>query len=275
MAATALRIDSTLRLNDGTLIPRLGLGVYQSRGSACFTAVSHALKGGYRLIDSAQLYGNEKEVGQAVLSEDGWKREDIWVTTKIWDSQHGYREASKSIDRSLKDSTLSYFDCILIHSPNPGREKRLETYRALIDAKKAGKVKSIGVSNYGVKHIQELMSNYPNDPPSMNQIELSPFFQRREIVKECSKHNIAIESYSPLGKGAFIDLPELKQIGKTYNKTPAHVLIRWCLQSGFIVLPKSVTPQRIEANADVYDFDLSESDMKKLNEMETGNGITW
>lgn len=194
---------------------------------------------------------------------------------QIWDSQHGYDAASKSIDRSLKDSTLSFFDCVLIHSPNPGREKRLETYRALIDAKKAGKVRSIGVSNYGVKHIQELLAKFPDDPPSMNQIELSPFFQRGEIIKECSKHNIAVESYSPLGKGAFIDLPELKQISKNYGKTPAHVLIRWCLQSGFVVLPKSANPQRIEANADVFDFSLTEGDMKKLDEMETGYGITW
>jgi diketogulonate reductase-like aldo/keto reductase len=148
-------------------------------------------------------------------------------------------------------------------------------------------------SNYGVKHIQELMAKYPDSPPSMNQIELSPFFQRKSIVKECYKHNIAIESYSPLGKGAFIDLPELKEIGKvgfvyvvdldsflprifqSYGKTPAHILIRWCLQSGYIVLPKSANPQRIEANADVYDFELVEKDMKKLNEMETGQGITW
>ncbi|UZJ52854.1 hypothetical protein CBS101457_002174 [Exobasidium rhododendri] len=271
----ALRLDSTLKLNDGNLIPRLGLGVYLNKGPSCVNGVKHALKAGYRHVDSAQWYQNEKEVGQAVLAQEGWKREDVWVTTKIWDSAHGYDAATRSIENSLKQSALAYFDCILIHSPNPGSEKRLETYRALIDAKKAGKVKSIGVSNYGVKHIQELLAKFPNSPPSMNQIELSPFFQRKAIVNECLKHNIAIESYSPLGKGAHTDLPELKEIGKKYGKTPAHILIRWVLQSGYVVLPKSSNPQRIEANADLYDFVLDESDMKALNGMETGSGITW
>jgi hypothetical protein len=163
---------------------------------------------------------------------------------QIWDSAHGYDAATRSIDQSLKQSALSYFDLILIHSPNPGREKRLETYRALIDAKKAGKVKSIGVSNYGVKHIQELLAKYPDSPPSMNQIELSPFFQRKEIVNECLRHSIAIEAYSPLGKGAHTDRPELKEISKVSSSVRA-----WDRSELNLPLYSPITDEEIRQNA--------------------------
>lgn len=211
--ASSLSITSKLRLNDGVSIPRFGLGVYLSKGSAGTKAIQVALKNGYRHLDTAQFYGNEAEVGEAVR-KCGIDRKDIFVTSKVWDNAHGYEAAKKSIEKSLQVSGLDYFDLFLIHSPNPGKEKRLETYKALLEYKKLNKIKSVGVSNYGSHHIDELMAAYPHDPPSLNQIELSPFFQRSAIVKKCKEYDIAVEAYSPLGKGQFTDLPELKAIGK-------------------------------------------------------------
>lgn len=275
MSASPLSIASTLLLNDGVAIPRFGLGVYLTKGSAGTKACQYAIDdAGYRHLDTAQMYGNEAEVGQAV-QQSSVRRKDIFVTSKVWDSNHGYDKTLNSIEQSLKASGLSYFDLFLLHSPNPGKEKRLEAYRALIEAKKQGKVKSIGVSNYGPHHIDEVVQAFPNDIPSLNQIELSPFFQRREIVKKCKEHNIAVESYSPLGKGQFVDLPELKKIADRHGKTPAQVLIRWCLQRGFIVIPKSSNPGRIKENSEVFDFELTAADVEELDGMETGSGITW
>ncbi|CAO1620773.1 unnamed protein product [Parajaminaea phylloscopi] len=274
-ASAPLSITSTLLLNDGVAIPRFGLGVYLNRGTSCLRACKSAIEdAGYKSIDTAQLYANEREVGQAV-QESSTPRKELFITSKVWDSNHGYDRAMKSIDESLKASGLAYFDLFLIHSPNPGKEKRLEAYRALIEAKKQGKVRSIGVSNYGPHHIDEVVQKFPDHIPSLNQIELSPFFQRSEIVKKCQQHGIAVESYSPLGKGQFTDLPELKSIASRHGKTAAQVLIRWCLQRGFIVIPKSSNPSRIKENADIFDFELTSSDMQELDGMETGSGITW
>ena len=180
-----------------------------------------------------------------------------------------------SIDQSLKVSGLSYFDLFLLHSPNPGKEKRTEAYRALIEAKKAGKVKSIGVSNYGPQHIDEVCKAFPDEIPVLNQIELSPFFQRSAIVEKCKQHDIAIQAYSPLGKGGFTDLPELQTIAQKYKKSPSQILIRWSLERGFICIPKSSNAGRIEENADIFDFSLKAEDLKTLDGMETGSGITW
>lgn len=227
----SLSITSKVALRDGVSIPQFGLGVYLARGKDCVAAVHHAINAGYRHVDTAQWYENEAEVGEAVNTA-AVPREQIFVTSKVWDTNHSFEPATRSIDESLKKAKLDYFDLFLLHSPNPGKEKRLEAYRALIAAKKQGKVKAIGVSNYGPHHIDELVAAYPNDLPSLNQIELSPFFQRREIVEKCKQHGIQVESYSPLGKGAFVDLPELKTIAEKYQKSAAQVLIRWVLQKG-------------------------------------------
>lgn len=226
-----LSITTALALRDGASIPQFGLGVYLAKGSACVESIHNAIAAGYRHVDTAQWYENEAEVGQAINSASV-PRKDIFVTSKVWDTNHGYEPATRSIDESLRKAKLDYFDLFLLHSPNPGKEKRLEAYRALIAAKKAGKVKSIGVSNYGPHHIDELVQHYPDDLPVLNQIELSPFFQRGEIVKKCKEHNIAVESYSPLGKGQFVDLPEIRDVANKYKKSAAQVLIRWVLQMG-------------------------------------------
>ncbi|PWN43680.1 putative 2,5-didehydrogluconate reductase [Ceraceosorus guamensis] len=268
----SLNLASTIKLSDGRAIPQLGLGVYLSKGKEGEVAMQHAFKNGYRHLDGAQWYRNEAEMGRA-FHASGLKREDVWITTKV--TNHGYEKTLRSVDESLAVAKLDYYDLFLLHSPNPGRELRLEAWRGLIDAQKAGKVKSIGVSNYGVHHIQELLEKYPNNLPVVNQIEYSPFFQRNEIVRECLKHDIKIQSYSPLGKGAFVDLPELKQIADVHKKTPSQLLIRYVLQKGHIVIPKSVTPSRIEENADVYDFELSGQEIAKLDALETGSGVTW
>lgn len=274
MASSALRIESRLALNDGTNIPRLGLGVFQSRGAAAKQAVLAALAGGYRHVDTATLYGNEREVGEAVR-ESGLDRSALWITSKIWDSDHGYERALQSIKGSLQTSGLDYFDLMLIHSPQPGKHKRLETYRALMEAKDKGLVRSIGVSNYGVQHIQELLSANPKYPPSVNQIEISPFFQRQAICEACTKLGIVLEAYSPLGKGLHIENPDLKKVADKYSKTTAQILIRWSLQKDFVVLPKSQNPDRIKANANVFDFEITNEDLATLDALESGRGVTW
>lgn len=206
-------------------------------------AIKAALEAGYRHIDTAQLYGNEAETGEAVRSfcsgpgtktstphdDDkhgkGVSREQIFITSKVWDSSHGYEAALKSVDKSLKTAGLEYFDLFLLHSPNPGKQKRLEAYRALLQARKEGKIRSVGVSNYGVKHIDELLEAFPEekDRPVLNQIELSPFFQREEIVKRCREKKIEVQAYSPLGKGEHVNLPELKTIADVSSKSGANL----------------------------------------------------
>ncbi|KDN53024.1 aldo/keto reductase [Tilletiaria anomala UBC 951] len=270
--AKQLSIERRLKLNDGREIPQLGLGVYLSKGKEGERAVKAALDLGYRHIDSAQMYANEAEVGAAVLAS-GIPREQIFVTSKVWDSAQS--KCLVSVQDSVKKSGLGYLDLMLLHSPNPGKATRTKAYGDLIKAQKLGLVKSIGVSNYGSHHIEEVIAAFPDSPPAVNQIEVSPFFQRREIVNACLKHNILVEAYSPLGKGAHVDLPELHEIAKTYEKTPSQLLIRWSLQSGHICLPKSANPTRIKENSDIFDFVITENDMKKLDALETGSGVTW
>lgn len=246
-------------------IPALGLGVYQVPTRDALNCVSAALQAGYRHIDTAHVYRNEAEVGQAVL-ESGIPREEIFVTTKLWNSDQGYQNTLRAIDASLKDLGLDYVDLYLIHSPLPVQQ-RLPTWKAMEEILKSGKAKSIGVSNYGVRHLRELLANC-TIRPSINQLELHPFNTRNELVEFCEKEKIVLEAYSPLTRGRRLDHPGLLEIAKNYKKSAAQILIKWCLQRGFVVLPKSVTPQRIVENAEVFDFEITQSDMKKLNSFD-------
>ena len=258
-----------IHLNDGNTIPQLGLGVYLTPSP---DPVVYALQHGYRHIDTAQFYRNEQQVGDAI-KRAGIPREQLWVTTKIWDSNQGYEQTTSSLSDSLRKLQLEYVDMVLLHSPYPGREKRLASWKALEDAKDAGLVRSIGVSNYGPAHLDELAS--AKYPPSVNQIEVTPFFQRRSIIDVCRQRDIHIVAYSPFGKGAHVDDPRLSAIASKYGKSGPQLLLRWSLQHGYIVIPKSANPARISANADVFDFDISADDMHTLDGMESGEGVTW
>ena len=262
-----LKIDSRVTLSDGNIMPLLGLGVWDAKsGKETYDAVIHALKSGYRHIDTAEMYGNEKDVGSAVI-ESGLPREEIFITTKLWDSGMGYDHALKSFDISLRKLNLEYVDLYLIHWPEKG--SKLETWSALEKIKKEGRCRSIGVSNFAPKHLKEILNN-ADLLPAVNQIEMNPFLQQQEISSFCIKEKIHLTGYCPLARGTRFNNPILCRVAEETNKSAAQVMIRWALQSGHTVIPKSARPQRIEENADVFDFKLTEDQMKMLDELEEG-----
>jgi len=270
----SLSLNSAVKLSSGFNLPILGFGVYQIKGPSCVDSCLAAFKAGYRHIDSAVVYRNEEEVGEAVR-QSGFDREEIFLTSKITTRYAGYESATKMIDESLKKFGFDYIDLYLIHDPFSGKVKRLETYAALLDAQKAGKIRSVGVSNYGVHHLEEIRSEgLPT--PSVNQIELHPFCQQKPIVEYCKKYGIVVEAYSPLVCGMATDITLLK-VANEIKRTPFQVYIRWSLQRGFVPLPKSATPSRIVANANVFDFELSEEQMMALNTLDKGKdgAVTW
>ncbi|KAL3419386.1 putative aldo/keto reductase [Phlyctema vagabunda] len=267
-----LAITDVLSLSNSTVkIPRLGFGVYLSSTEQCARSCSTALKAGYRHIDTAQYYANEKEVGEAVR-QSGLKRSDVFITTKILSAGGSVEKSYQSLLDSVRkiDGEDGYVDLFLVHSPNAGAAARKEMYLALEKLLESGKTRSIGVSNWGIGHIEELKIFAKVYPPHVNQIELHVFSQQREIVSFCQKNGIIIEAYSPLVRNQKADDPTLNAVAKSYGKTTAQVLIRYCLQKDWVPLPKSDTPSRIEENANVYDFELSKDDMNKLDGLDQG-----
>ena len=262
-----LNIDSRVTLSDGNSMPFLGLGVWDAKsGKETYDAVIHALETGYRHIDTAEMYGNEKDVGSAVI-DSGLAREEIFITTKLWDSGMGYDHALNAFDESLRKLNLAYVDLYLIHWPEKG--SRQEIWSALERIKKEGRCHSIGVSNFAQKHLQELLTK-GNERPVVNQIEMSPFLQQQTISSFCRKENIHLTGYCPLARGKRFNDPVLCQVAEETNKTAAQVMIRWALRSGHTVIPKSVRPERIEENANVFDFNLNDEQMKMLDGLEEG-----
>lgn len=254
-------------------IPIVGLGVYLMPSDAAFNAVSYALQHGYRHIDTAHLYRNEQAVGNAIRASK-IPREEIFITTKLWNSDHGYASTLRACDKSLKELGVDYVDLYLVHSPLSPPQKRLDTWRAMEKILKSGKARSIGVSNYGVHHLKELFSNCEIHP-SINQLELHPFNLRKELVDFCHKENIVVEAYSPLTRGHRLNDPALVKIAEKHGKTTAQILIRWCVQKNFVTIPKSVKPARIHENSQVFDFELSDSDMAKLDSLDEGFVVGW
>ncbi|CAG8655445.1 2116_t:CDS:2 [Gigaspora margarita] len=262
-----LKMESTITLNNGNKIPVIGLGLFQTEsGQTAKQATLWALEAGYRHLDTAAMYANEKDVGIAI-AESKIPREDIFITTKIWNTgkfiANGYESTLKAADTSLKNLQSGYIDLLLLHSPLPGPQKRAESYKALQELVKRGLVKSIGVSNYGVKHLQELLDSNPEIKPAVNQIH--PWLTRSDIVSFCNKHNIVVEAYSPLTRGKKLNDPILTGIANKYGKTPAQILVRWGLQHNFVILPKSTKLERIIENANVFDFEIKKSDMETLD----------
>ena len=248
-------------------MPLLGLGVWEAHsGKETFNATLYALQSGYRHVDTAQMYGNEIDVGDAFRAS-GLKREEVFLTTKLWNSDHGYDAALRAFDNSLKRMKLDFVDLYLIHWPSRG--SNLQTWRALDRIRQEGRSRSIGVSNFAPKHIKELLEK-GNTRPVVNQIELNPFQQQQTIVSFCLQEKIHLTGYCPLVRGHRFNDPNIRRVAKETRKTAAQVMIRWALQRGQTVIPKSVRPQRIEENADVFDFNLSASQMEILNGLDQG-----
>ena len=262
-----LNISSRITLHDGNSMPLFGLGVWAAQsGKETYDAVFSALKTGYRHIDTAEMYGNEKDVGNAVI-DSGLNRDEVFVTTKLWDSGLGYDHALKAFDVSLQKMNLDYVDLYLIHWPEKGSQ--LKIWRALERIKKEGRSRSIGVSNFASRHLKELLVE-GSEHPAVNQIELSPFLQQEHIYSFCQKENIHLTGYCPLSRGNRFDDPNLSRIAKEMKKSAAQVMIRWALQRGHTVIPKSVSPERIGENANVFDFNLNNEQMKILDGLEEG-----
>lgn len=267
-----MTIDSTIKLNNNVEIPSLGFGVYLAKpGKETFNAVTWALEAGYRHIDTARAYKNEGDVGKAI-KESNIKREDVFITTKLWNEDQGYESALKAFDASMDELGFDYVDMYLIHWPLEG--KRRESWRALEKIYKEGRAKTIGVSNYTIKHLKE-MDNYAEIKPAMNQVEFHPFLYQEDLLEYCRIKNVQLEAYSPLARAEKLDDPNVKEIAKNYSKTPAQIMIRWSLQHDIVVIPKSVHKDRIRENADIFDFEISDADMEKLNSLNEEYRIAW
>jgi len=269
-----LSLSSTLALPKSHFkIPQLGFGVYQSPQETCIKSCLTALKAGYRHIDTAQYYDNEEQVGTAV-KQSGIPRSEMYITSKILaagnDVERSYHKVIESVEK-IDPGPNGYIDLFLIHSPNSGPAKRKIMWLALEKAKKEGRVREIGVSNYGKGHIEEMKEFAKVWPPVINQVELHPWCQQREAVEYCQSQEILMEAYCPLVRNQKANDPTLNVLAKKYDRSTAQVLLRWSLQKGWITLPKSDTPSRIEANADLYGFELSTEDMKTLDDLDEGD----
>jgi diketogulonate reductase-like aldo/keto reductase len=259
-----------LRLNDENMMPQLGYGVWRVSNEEAVTGVAEALRAGYRSIDTAAIYENEEGVGRAIAAS-GVPRGEIFVTTKLWNDKRSYDAALTAFDESLRRLRLDFIDLYLIHWPGVSGEGFVDAWRALIRLKEEGRVKSIGVSNFQTGHLQRLIDQ-TGIVPAVNQVELHPRFQQKELRAFHAQHGIATESWGPLGQGSLVTDEKLAAIGRKYGKTPAQVILRWHLDNGLIVIPKSVTPSRIRENIDVLDFRLDADDMRVIEAMDDRNG---
>ena len=253
-------------LSNGVEIPMIGLGVYDMYNDEAENAVQSAIELGYRLIDTASLYRNEKEVGNAVR-RSGIPRNEIFITTKVGNNDHGYDQTLKAYDLSLSLLGMEYVDLYLVHWPIPG--KRKETWKALETLYNEKKVRAIGVANYYAPFLDEL-SGYAHIAPMVNQVEFSPFLQPAGLLDRCKKDHILLQAYTPLIRGKKMDDPRLQQLSAQYKKTPAQVILRWDIQNGVCPIPKSVTRARQAENIDVFDFEIQAEDMEILNGCDEG-----
>jgi diketogulonate reductase-like aldo/keto reductase len=263
-------IASAYKLNNSVRIPALGFGTYKTQpGRETEDAVSFALKTGYRLIDTATYYRNEKDVGKAVR-DCSIPRKEIFVTTKIWNSDHG--DPIGAFEKSLSLLKIDYIDLYLIHWPvEKIRNRTWKTLTGLLDGNKC---RSIGVSNFTIRHLEELLAQ-TSVVPAVNQVEFSPFLFQKDLLDYCTRHKIQLEAYAPLTRGDKFEHPVVHAIAQKYSKTSAQVLLRWCVQHKVIPLPKSKTPQRIRENANIFDFSISAADMKKLDSLNENYRVTW
>ena len=263
-------LTDTYKLNNGVKIPIVGFGTWQTpSGEVAKNSVLAAINDGYRLIDTAAAYGNEESVGEGIKAS-GVDRHDLFVSTKLWNTDHGYDRTKKAIDSSLQKLGLDYLDLYLIHWPNPEAmranwaELNAESWRAMEEAVKAGKIRAIGISNFRREHIDALLKT-ATIKPAVNQNYINPSDMQKDLTAYNDKLGILNEAYSPLGTGGLLGNEAVGKVAKKYDKSPAQVLIRWSLQHGYLPLPKSVHAKYIKANTDIFDFEISSDDMKTLD----------
>lgn len=272
-------MNKNILLNNGISIPRVGLGLYKTTGESVVEKVIHvAMEAGYRLFDTAAIYMNEKEVGKALRST-AVERGNYFVTSKVWNDEQGYDSTLRAFDKTLDDLGLDYLDIYLIHWPLPsfrvrGEEKvypaiHKETWRALQVLAREGKVKTIGVSNFHKRDLLDILDS--EFRPALNQIEVHPYFYPKELIDFCQKENILVQAWRPIAKGSIQEDPLLKELSTKYNKTYAQVVLRWHLQKGISVIPKSITPERIISNIDLFDFEISQEDMLRIDSLNTNS----
>ncbi|GAB3724260.1 aldo/keto reductase [Amycolatopsis oliviviridis] len=261
-----------IRLNNGTSLPQLGFGVYKIGDDVVAGAIRTAIEAGYRAIDTATLYANERGVGDAVRTS-GLPREELFVTTKLWNTEHGYDSALRAFDTSLEELGLEYVDLYLIHWPLPSQDKYVETWRALEKIASGGRAKAIGVSNFQIPHLERLIEE-TGTVPAVNQIECHPWLQQPLLREFHEKHGIATEAWGPLARGGELLADEkITTIAEKHGKTPAQVVLRWHIEMNHLVIPKSVTPERIKANIDVFDFALDAHDTAAIATLEQGKRL--
>jgi 2,5-diketo-D-gluconate reductase A len=257
-----------LKLNNGQMIPQLGLGVYKLGNEIAADLLNSAFEAGYRRIDTASLYGNEQAVGEAIR-HSSLPREEIFVTTKIWNEDQGFSRAGEAVDESLARLNIDYLDMLLIHWPKPHQNLFVETWQALEKAVIAGKVRGIGVSNFQPSHLSQIMDSSAT-VPAINQVELNPGFQQAEVRKFNSQHGIATEAWSPIARGVFSDNPVIRELANKHSKTPSQIIIRWHLDIGNLVIPKTATKTRLQENISVFDFKLDKEDIAAITTLDTG-----
>jgi 2,5-diketo-D-gluconate reductase A len=257
-----------VEMNDGRSIPVIGFGVWQVPDDVVVDATVKALEVGYRHIDTAYLYHNERGVGEA-LRRSELDRDDVFVTTKVWNTDHGYDQTLRAFDKSTGLLGIDEVDLYLIHWPTPARDVYLDSWRALIRLREEGRARSIGVSNFHDAHLRKIIDE-TGVIPAINQIELHPWLPQSELRDIDARLGIRTEAWSPLGSGRLIDDPVIAEVSAKHGKSPAQVMVRWSIQLGNIVLPKSVTPERIEQNIDVFDFQLDDADMAAIATLESG-----
>lgn len=263
----------TMTLSNGVQMPQFGLGVWRASDDEAEFAVKTAIDSGYRLIDTAAMYGNEAGVGRAIAASKV-PREELFVTTKLWNSEQGYDSTLAAFETSRTKLGLDYIDLYLIHWPTPEHDQIADTWKAMEKLLTDGKVRAIGVCNFRIEDLEKLLAG-TDVPPVVNQIELHPDFEQHEIRQFCDNHNIAIESWSPIGGSrsgnAVLQQPIIQDLAKKYGKSPAQIALRWHIQSGLIVIPKSVHKERIQENIDIFDFELSLEDMTDIATLDGDN----
>ena len=263
----------SLRLNTGTDIPGIGVGTWELSKGEARASVAAALKTGYRLLDTAKIYGNEESVGQAIRESD-IAREDIFVTTKLWNDDQGYDSAFTALEASLARLNMQYVDLYLIHWP--ATKRRHDTWRAFQEIQQSGKAKAVGVSNFTVDHLRQLLEQ-SELVPAVNQVEFHPFIyaQQKEVLDYCKQKGIVVEAYSPIARVSSEPTPYAKDIAAKHGKSEQQVFLRWCIQHGTVPLPRSRSPEHIQSNFEVFDFELSADDMDQLNSISDGERVTW
>ena len=257
-----------LTLNNGIEIPQLSYGVFRIPNAETQQAVTRALEIGYRHIDTAAIYGNEEGVGRAIAGS-GVPREELFVTTKLWNEKQGYESTFEAFETSLQKLGLDHVDLYLIHWPIPARDRFVDSWKAFEKLLADGKTRAIGVSNFRVEDLERLISE-TDAVPAINQIELHPQFPQQELRAFHVKHNIATEAWGPLGQGSLIDNATIGELASKHGKSPAQIILRWHIQIGNVVIPKSVTPERIAENLDVFDFSLDDDDLSAIAGVDTG-----